>query len=127
VAIDTELTGSTAETVDRFNAAFNRHDLEAIMALMTDDCVFENTNPPPDGERSEGQAAVRRCWEELFAAAPDALFTAEEIFVAGDRAVVRWTYRWAPDAPSSPGHVRGVDIIRVRDGKVAEKLSYVKG
>ena len=47
--------------------------------------------------------------------------------MSDDRAVVRWTYRWAADRPSDPGHVRGVDIIRVRDGKVAEKLSYVKG
>jgi ketosteroid isomerase-like protein len=125
--INTELARSTAETVDRFNAAFNRHDVDAIMALMTDDCVFENTAPPPDGERFEGQVAVRRCWQDLFVSTPDARFTAEEIFVADDRAVVRWTYRWAPDSPTRPGHVRGVDVIRVRDGKVAEKLSYVKG
>ena len=97
------------------------------MALMTDDCVFENTEPAPDGSRHVGQAAVRRCWEDLFAAAPDAQFTTEEIFVAGDRAVVRWTYRWSADTPTAPGHVRGVDIIRTRDGRVAEKLSYVKG
>jgi ketosteroid isomerase-like protein len=97
------------------------------MTLMTDDCVFENTEPPPDGSRFEGQAAVRACWQALFASAPDALFTAEEMFVSDDRAVVRWIYRWAADRPSSPGHVRGVDVMRVRDGKVAEKLSYVKG
>jgi ketosteroid isomerase-like protein len=101
--------------------------VDAIMALMTDDCVFENTEPPPDGGRFEGQVAVRACWQALFDSAPDALFTTEEMFVSDDRAVVRWTYRWAPDGPASPGHVRGVDIIRVRDGKVAEKLSYVKG
>lgn len=50
----------------------------------------------------------------------------EELFVAGDRGVLRWIYRWR-NADGSPGHVRGVDIYRVRDGKVAEKLSYVKG
>jgi len=117
----------TASTVDRFNDAFNRHDVDAIMALMTDDCVFENTEPAPDGQRYAGQAAVRQCWEELFAAAPGAVFTAEEQFVSGDRAVVRWTYRWSKDEPGQPGHVRGVDILTVRDGKIAEKLSYVKG
>jgi hypothetical protein len=41
--------------------------------------------------------------------------------------VVRWRYRWAPDAPGQPGHVRGVDVYRVRDGKIAEELAYVKG
>jgi ketosteroid isomerase-like protein len=101
--------------------------VDAIMALMTDDCVFENTEPPPDGGRFEGQTAVRACWQALFDAAPDALFTTEEIFVSDDRAVVLWSYRWAADSPGQPGHVRGVDVIRVRHGKVAEKLSYVKG
>ena len=112
---------ATRATTDRFNAAFNQHDVDAIMALMTDDCVFENTAPPPDGERFVGQAAVRGCWERLFSGSPAALFEWEEIVAAGDRAVVRWRYSWGP------GHVRGVDVMRVRDGKVAEKLSYVKG
>jgi hypothetical protein len=46
---------------------------------------------------------------------------AQEIVAAGDRTVVRWTYLFGH------GHVRGVDVLRVRDGRVAEKLSYVKG
>jgi len=117
---------STIETIERFNEAFNRHDVDAVMALMTDDVLFENTSPAPDGERYVGQAAVRGFWERLFAGAPNAVFECEELFAAGDRAVVRWLYRWAPDG-ERPGHVRGVDIFRVRDGKVSEKLSYVKG
>lgn len=52
----TSTTGETTETIDRFNEAFNRHDVDAIMALMTDDVVFENTSPRPDGERFEGAA-----------------------------------------------------------------------
>jgi ketosteroid isomerase-like protein len=115
----------TLAAVERFNDAFNRHDVPAIMAVMTEDCVFENTRPAPDGQRFEGQAAVRRCWEELFARSPQARFECEEVFAAGDRCVVRWTYHWVKDGRD--GHVRGVDIMRVRDGRVVEKLSYVKG
>jgi ketosteroid isomerase-like protein len=59
----TALTAGTLEVVHRFNEAFNRHDVDAIMELMTEDCVFENTNPTPDGTRYEGQAAVRAFWE----------------------------------------------------------------
>ena len=44
----------------------------------------------------------------------------------GNRCVVRWRYEWV-EKDGKPGHVRGVDVVRVRDGKVAEKLSYVKG
>lgn len=121
------VTAATERVIARFNDAFNRHDVDAIMALMTDDCVFENTSPAPDGERHQGQAAVRSFWERFFAASPTAAFDVEECFAAGDRAVVRWRYRWGSSQGSDPGHVRGVDLFRVRDGKVAEKLSYVKG
>ncbi len=111
--------------VRSFNEAFNRHDVDAIMALMTDDCVFENTRPAPDGTRYEGQAAVRACWEQFFANSPQARFEFGETFAAGDRAVVCWTYHWVKH--DTPGHVRGVDVFRVRHGRIAEKLSYVKG
>ena len=124
MAVDLE-GSATLAAVERFNEAFNRHDVEAVMAAMTDDCLFDST-PPPDGQRYEGQAAVRAAWQEFFDASPTAVFEAEEIFAAGDRCVVRWLYRWT-DADGKPGHVRGVDLFRIRDGKVAEKLAYVKG
>jgi len=119
-------TEQTLDTVRRFNEAFGRHDVDAIMEAMTEDCVFDSTRPPPDGERVVGQAAVRAFWGGVLPTrSPQARFDAEEIFAAGDRCVVRWVYSWVRDG--KPGHVRGVDIFRVRDGKVAEKLSYVKG
>jgi len=124
--IEDKLTELTLEAVQSFNDAFNRHDVDAIMAAMTEDCVFENTYPPPDGERYEGQAAVRAFWERFFTSSPLATFETEETFACGDRCVVRWLYRWV-ERDGKPGHVRGVDVFRVRDGKVAEKLSYVKG
>jgi ketosteroid isomerase-like protein len=118
-------SAATLAVIDRFNEVFNRHDVAGIMAMMTEDCVFDSTRPPPDGERHVGQAAVRAFWEGFFARSPSARFETEEIFAAGDRCVVRWRYHWAREG--KPGHVRGVDVFRVREGKVAEKLSYVKG
>jgi ketosteroid isomerase-like protein len=106
--------------VERFNQAFDDKDVDAVMAAMTADCVFEDT-APPDGVRHTGQADVRAAWEKLFASSPDARFTAEEVVEAGDRVVIRWRYDYAG------GHVRGVDLFRVRDGLVAEKFAYVKG
>src|SRR3954464_13101214 len=111
---------SALEVVTTFNDAFNRHDVDAVMAMMTDDVVFEDTSPP-DGGRHEGQAAVRAAWESFFASSPTATFDAEEMIEAGDSVVVPWRYDWGD------GHIRGVDVFRVRDGKVAQKLSYVKG
>jgi ketosteroid isomerase-like protein len=115
----------TLTAVENFNSAFNRHDVNAVMAAMTEDCVFENTSPPPDGARVEGAVMVRAYWEKFFGANPDAFFEAEEIFAAGDRCVVRWIYRKTKDG--RPWHLRGVDVFKVRNGKVAEKLAYVKG
>lgn len=115
--------GPRHATLIRFNAAFARGDLNALMALVTDDIVFESASPAPDGHRHEGQAAVLSIWSD-FLGTPGAAFTVEESSIAGDRAVVRWRFAWAG---SGPGHARGVDLIRFRDGLVSEKFSYVKG
>jgi ketosteroid isomerase-like protein len=116
----------TLRVINDFNLAFNRHDVAAIMALMTEDCLFDGTDPAPDGTPYIGQAAVKQYWEDFFKASPSAVFEWEEVFGASDKAVVRWTYKWV-DVEGKTGHVRGVDIFRVSGGKVAEKRSYVKG
>jgi ketosteroid isomerase-like protein len=106
--------------VERFGAAWADHDLDATMALVTDDCNFDTTDPAPDGTRYVGHAAIRQAWSPIFEDL-SSRFEEEEVFSAGDRVVQLWRYTW------STGHVRGVDVYRVREGKVAEKLSYVKG
>jgi ketosteroid isomerase-like protein len=109
-----------------FNVALNNHDPEAMLRLLTEDTVFENTDPPPDGERFVGKAAVGAFWQEFFRSAQGQHIEIEEIFAAGDRCVMRWVYRWQePDGKI--GHIRGVDLYTVRQGLIAEKLSYVKG
>ena len=118
-------SAATLAAVDAFNEAFNAHDVDAVMERMTEDAVFESTSPPV-GERHEGAAAVRAAWEAFFAASPSAHFDAEDVIVTGDRCVVRWVYTWEDD-DGSTGSIKGVDVMRVRDGKVAEKLAYVKG
>ena len=108
--------------MDRFTAALNSHDLDAVLALGAEDIVFESTTPPPDRARYEGRDAVARVWEEMLTTTPRARFSVEEQFSDGsERAVVRWRYDWGD------GHVRGVDIVRVRNGQLAESLAYVKG
>lgn len=117
--------GPNHALLHRFSAAFGGGDVDAIMALMTDDCAFEATGPAPDGVRHEGADAVRAVWVDLFGGTPGATFSQEEAFVVGDRGVLRWRFDW--DGDDGPGHVRGTDVMRFRDGKVCEKLSYVKG
>ena len=111
--------------VERFNEAFNRHDADAVEKLLTDDTVFEDTSPAPDGNRVVGKAAVAAFWRGWFAKNADAKFEAEEVISTGDRVVVRWIYRKMRNG--QPWHLRGVDVFHVRDGKIAAKMAYVKG
>jgi ketosteroid isomerase-like protein len=116
---------ATRTAITNFNEAFNRHDADAMAALLTEDTVFEDTSPAPDGRRVEGKTAVVEFWRGWFAHNADAKFEAEEVIVSGNRAVVLWVYRKIRNG--QPWHLRGVDIFTVRDGKVAAKLAYVKG
>jgi ketosteroid isomerase-like protein len=81
------------DLTDRFTAALNCHDLDAVAALITDDVVFESTSPPPDGTSYEGRDAVCRGWGQMLAATPQARVSVEEQFSDGSGcAVVRWRY-----------------------------------
>ena len=112
--------------VRRFNEALNAGDLSGMMACLTDDTVFENTEPAPDGERFEGKAAVGAFWKAFLASSAQARIEVEELVACGERVVMRWRYAWT-DTSGASGHVRGVDVYRLRRGRIAEKLSYVKG
>jgi predicted SnoaL-like aldol condensation-catalyzing enzyme len=109
-----------------FNEAFNRHDVAGMMQLMSDDCRFENTHPPPDGAVYTGKEAVTQFWRDFFHQSPQAHIEIEEIFGLGMRCVMRWRYEWV-DTAGNQGHVRGVDIFHIKSGVICEKLSYVKG
>jgi ketosteroid isomerase-like protein len=115
---------TTRTVIDRFNAAFNAHDADGLALVLTDDTVFEDTSPPPDGRRIEGKDAVIEFWRQWFVRNADAVFEAEETIVSDDRAVVRWVYRKLRNG--QPWHLRGVDVFTVRGDKVAAKLAYVK-
>src|SRR5579863_562542 len=116
---------ATRSTVERFNEAFNRHDADMLAKLLTEDTVFEDTSPAPDGRRVEGKAAVVEFWREWFMRNADARFEPEEMIVSRNQATVLWVYRKMRNG--QPWHLRGVDIFTVRDGKIAAKLAYVKG
>src|SRR5882672_4038262 len=76
---------TTRVVIDRFNEAFNRHDADALAALLTEDTVFEDTSPQPDGRRIEGKNAVVKFWRTWFKGNADARFEAEETIVSGNR------------------------------------------
>jgi ketosteroid isomerase-like protein len=117
---EVEMGDETRDAIERFHDALNGHDIDALAGLVHEQCVFETTDPP-DGTRHEGRAAVLEACREFFVQSPEARFEMEEVVTLDDRALVRWRYAWAD------GHVRGVDVMRVRDGQIIETFAYVKG
>lgn len=117
---------SAMRIVLEFNDAFNRHDVAGMMKLMSDDCVFENTDPAPDGTVYSGKESVTQFWQDFFHGSPSAHIDIEEIFSLGARCIMRWNYSWVDESGQS-GHVRGVDVFKVTDNLISEKFSYVKG
>ena len=113
----------TAALMQRFNDVFQRHDPAALAELVAEDCVIENTQPAPDGARHVGREACVALWTRI-ATAPGTGFDIEDVVVLRDRAIILWRYRWGADDQSS---VRGVNLMRVRDGRIVEALGYVKG
>ena len=113
---------ATAEVVRRFIAAFQDRDAATIRALVAPDCVMEAIQPAPDGLRVEGYEANVAFWQAMVAD-PNGSFETEDVVISGDRATNRWRYRFGAGDRSS---VRGVTLIRFRDGRIAEALAYAK-
>ena len=105
--------------VMRLGDACNAHDLEVAIELCSNAIEFDGTTPP-DGERIVGIEALRTFWAPLFAK-PETQVDVEETIVAGNRVVQRCRYSWGD------GHVRAIDVYKIVDGLIVEKLSYVKG
>jgi steroid delta-isomerase-like uncharacterized protein len=112
--------------LERFADAWNRHDLDALMSMMTDDCVFEaSAGPQVDGHRSEGAAAVRAAYAAVFQAFPDAHWAAARHVVAGARGVSEWTFT-GTRRDGTRVEVNGCDLFTFRDSRIAIKNSYRK-
>ena len=112
--------------LDRFADAWNRHDLDALMSMMTDDCVFEaSAGPQVDGQRSEGKQAVRAAYAAVFETFHDARWSNPRHFIAGDRGVSEWTFT-GTHTDGKRVEVRGCDLFTFRDGRIAIKNSYRK-
>jgi ketosteroid isomerase-like protein len=94
------------DALEKWNRAWDDHDLDGVMALFHDDVLFENW--------TGGRA-----------------FTPEDTFIDEDEQKV--LYRWQLDWPSfekgfdgKPETRRGVDVIHFQDGKIIQKLTYSK-
>ena len=116
----------TAHDLQAFADAWNRHDIDALMSFMTDDCVFEaSSGPDVCGTRYVGFDAVRAGFESVWQIFPDAHWADARHFVHGDRGVSEWTFT-GTRRDGLRVEVHGCDLFTFRDGKIALKNSYRK-
>jgi steroid delta-isomerase-like uncharacterized protein len=116
----------TTDVLQAFAEAWNRHDIEALMSFMTDDCVFESSaGPDVCGTRYAGRDAVRAGFIDVWATFPDAQWNNARHFVHGDRGVSEWTFT-GTRADGTRVEVNGCDVLTFRNGKIALKNAYRK-
>lgn len=116
------ISAASREVLRRYHDAFRHHAPAALVDLVAQDCVIENIAPAPDGSRHVGKQACLAVWQPL-AEARDKHFEHEEIFVVGDRVITRWRLRWGAGEQDC---LRGLNMMRVRDGQIVEALGYAK-
>lgn len=116
----------TVEMLQAFADAWNRHDSEALMSFMAEDCVFEaSAGREVAGTRYVGRDAVREGFIDVFANFPDAHWGNARHFVQGNRGVSEWTFT-GTRTDGARIEVNGCDVFTFRDGKIAVKNSYRK-
>jgi steroid delta-isomerase-like uncharacterized protein len=119
------------EAIDRYNAAWNDHDLDAIMAMHAPDMVFDNHTA---GESAEGEA-TRAHIGSIFATWPDIEFTTRRLYVRQGLVVQEWTASATHaktmrrgDLVAEPTGKRiewdGLDVIPFEGGLVKRKDVY---
>jgi uncharacterized protein (TIGR02246 family) len=121
------MTDSNMESLlQAFADAWNRHDVDALMSMMTTDCVFQaSSGNMIDGERHEGQRAVRAAYAAVFEQYPDAQWGDARHFVTGDRGVSEWTFTGTLKTGQRV-EVIGCDVFTFRNAKIAIKNSFRK-
>jgi len=115
------------EAMENWGQAWDRYDLEGVMALFHEDIHFDNWTRG----RAVGKDALRQAWTPWFANHGGFRFIAEDLFI--DELEQKLLYQWRLEWPSPekgyegrPEVRQGVDVIHFQDGKIIRKLTYSK-
>ena len=116
----------TIDFLQAFVDAFNAHDADKIVSMMTDDCIFQaSAGPEVDGEKFVGKENVKKAFQQVFVSFPDAKWSNAKHFIAGDRGVSEWVFS-GTKSDDTRVEVTGCDLFTFREGKIAVKNSYRK-
>jgi ketosteroid isomerase-like protein len=123
---ETSAAKVTADTLAAFSDAFNRHDANALMNFMTEDCVFDAAGGSEVyGARFVGRDAVRAAFETVFRTFPDAHWGEGRHYVIGERGVSEWVFT-GTHAEGWRIEAEGCDLFEFRDGLIAVKRAFRK-
>jgi dienelactone hydrolase len=117
----------SVDHLEVFAQAWSRHDIDALMSFMTDDCVF-HTSAGPDaaGTRHIGREAVRAAYQKVWADFPDAQWTRARHVVSGSRGVSEWTFVGTRASDGQRIEVDGCDLFSFQGDKIRVKDSWRK-
>lgn len=116
----------TEATLEAFSEAWNRHDIDALMSFMSDDCVFQTpSGPKACGSRHAGREAVRKAFAAVWQSVPDARWSEGRYLVQGDVGISQWRFT-GTNADGSCIDVDGVDIFTLKGGKIQVKNAFRK-
>lgn len=116
----------TAAALQAFSDAWNRHDIDGLMAFMSEDCEFHAAvGPDACGTRHVGEAAVRKAFAATWETVKDAQWTNGTHFAEGNFGISQWTFT----GTASDGtriETDGIDVFAFRDGKITLKSAFRK-
>jgi taurine dehydrogenase small subunit len=119
-------TTVSTDLLENFTTAFNRHDVDSLLTMMTDDCVFEGAaGPEVYGIRFTGPEAVAAAFAQVWVTFPDAHWGEGRHFVSGHFGVSEWTFT-GTRADGARIEAEGCDLFTFRDGKIATKRAFRK-
>ncbi|MCK9275510.1 MAG: nuclear transport factor 2 family protein [Syntrophales bacterium] len=115
------------EKLEKWNLAWDAHDLDGVMELFHPDTIFENWT----GGQARGKENLRSQWEPWFENHGGFRFRGEDLFIDEDnqKVLYQWALEWPSQEKGYEGHPeirRGVDIMHFKDGKIFRKLTYIK-
>jgi ketosteroid isomerase-like protein len=112
--------------LENFSAAWNAHDIDALMSFMTDDCIFETAaGSHVYGNRFTGHEQVRKAFESAWIQFPDAQWLDASHFVFGDNGISEWRF-CGTDLKGVKVEANGVDVFTFKDGKIFKKNVFRK-
>lgn len=107
--------------------AWNRHDIDGVMALFHKDIFFEHWH----GANVSGEENLRVAWTPWFKDHGNFKFTTEDLIIdeTAQKVLYQWEFNWRSLEKGFEGKHekrRGVDVVHFKDGKIIKKVTYSK-